>query len=180
MNAKDRTYNRRMAGSGTESSRLADEAAKRRWPRQHNAAGARASGLRRSQWKRAVRTPCRRNGSRRPLSRSDGQTGGSTYVAGIRLSVDATVPGRAIVSLTAPELRAGPWENPMSRNLRGGAGNVAYGGTVNPPRLPKGRGWKPSTYGCARQCSTRRGGAARLAAELAGVSPAGANPSVAP
>ena len=38
----DACYSGRMAGSGTESSRLADEAPKRRWPRQHNAAGLRA------------------------------------------------------------------------------------------------------------------------------------------
>ena len=94
-------------------------------------------------------------------------------------------------------LEAGPWENPKSGILGGAAGNVVYGGTVNPPRnrkggagnppptgarasalpnnfreggwkrglwwnceptsQPKGRGWKPSTYGCARQRSTRQG-----------------------
>ena len=39
----------------------------------------------------------------------------------IRLNVGADASGRAVVSyMAAPELRAGPWENPMS-GISGGA-----------------------------------------------------------
>ena len=36
---------------------------------------------------------------------------------------------------------------PDVRNLRGGAGNVAYGGTVNPPRYRKGAAGNPPPTG---------------------------------
>ena len=52
------------------------------------------------------------------------------------------------MSLRAPELRAVLWENPMYGILGGGgAGNVAYGGTVNPPRYRKGGAGNPPPTG---------------------------------
>ena len=44
-------------------------------------------------------------------------------------------------------LEAVPWENPTYGILGGAAGNVAYGGTVNPPRNRKGGAGNPPPKG---------------------------------
>ena len=44
-------------------------------------------------------------------------------------------------------LEAVPWENPMYGISGGAAGNVAYGGTVNPPRNRKGGAGNPPPTG---------------------------------
>ena len=44
-------------------------------------------------------------------------------------------------------LEAVPWENPMYGISGGAAGNVAYGGTVNPPRNRKGGAGNPPPKG---------------------------------
>ena len=46
---------------------------------------------------------------------------------------------------------------PDVRNLRGGRWKRGLWWNCEPTSLPKGRGWKPSTYGCAHQRSTQRG-----------------------
>ena len=73
----------------------------------------------------------------RPLARSDRQTG-SAHVAGDRLSVVA--PGRAVVSLRAPELWPYRGENPTNGGISGGALETwpmwncdRYRGAGNPP-----------------------------------------------
>ena len=59
-------------------------------------------------------------------------------------------------------LEAGPWENPKSGILGGAAGNVAYGGTVNPPRNRKGGAGNPPPKGARASAlpDNFRGGAA--------------------
>ena len=42
--------------------------------------------------------------------------------------------------------------------FRGGGWKRDLWWNCAPTPQPKGRGWKPSTYGCARQCPTRRTG----------------------
>ena len=44
-------------------------------------------------------------------------------------------------------LEAVPWENPTYGISGGAAGNVAYGGTVNPPRNRKGGAGNPPPTG---------------------------------
>ena len=41
-------------------------------------------------------------------------------------------------------------------NFRGGGWKRGLWRNCEPTSQPKGRGWKPSAYGCARQCSTQR------------------------
>ena len=41
-------------------------------------------------------------------------------------------------------------------NFRGGGWKRGLWRNCEPTSQPKGRGWKPSAYGCARQCPTRR------------------------
>ena len=54
-------------------------------------------------------------------------------------------------------LEAVPWENPTYGILGGAAGNVAYGGTVNPPRNRKGGAGNPPPTG-ARASALPNGG----------------------
>ena len=55
-------------------------------------------------------------------------------------------------------LEAVLWENPTYGISGGGGGGWKRGLWRNcePTSQPKGRGWKPSAYGCARQCSTQQ------------------------
>ena len=56
-------------------------------------------------------------------------------------------------------LEAVPWENPTYGILGGAAGNVAYGGTVNPPRNRKGGAGNPPPTGARASAlpDTKRG-----------------------
>ena len=45
---------------------------------------------------------------------------------------------------------------PDVRNFRGGGWKRGLWRNCEPTSQPKGRGWKPSAYGCARQCSTQQ------------------------
>ena len=53
-------------------------------------------------------------------------------------------------------LEAVPWENPTYGISGGGGWKRGLRWNCEPTSQPKGRGWKPSAYGCARQCSTQR------------------------
>ena len=64
-------------------------------------------------------------------------------------------------------LEAVPWENPTYGILGRAAGNVAYGGTVNPPRNRKGGAGNPPPTGARASAlpdrspgsrATRKGG----------------------
>ena len=69
-------------------------------------------------------------------------------------------------------LEAVPWENPTYGILGRAAGNVAYGGTVNPPRNRKGGAGNPPPTGARASALPDRGlrcGAMSEGRELAGV-----------
>ena len=54
---------------------------------------------------------------------------------------------------------------PDVRNFRGGGWKRGQWWNCEPTPQPKGRGWKPSTYRCARQCPTRQAAVFVIAVE---------------
>ena len=63
-------------------------------------------------------------------------------------------------------LEAVPWENPTYGILGGAAGNVAYGGTVNPPRNRKGGAGNPPPTGARASALPDREGTSAGAGDL--------------
>jgi len=60
-------------------------------------------------------------------------------------ALKVSVPWEGLPPANGAEPRPEPDSgNPTVRDRRGACGNANYGGTVNPPRISKERGWKPS------------------------------------
>jgi len=122
-NVKDRAYNRRMPGSGGESSWLADEVGKRGSAGQHNPDGARTSGRR---WRWRGQGAAHWGGITRAQSWSSkggANAGAERGHGGISLNPGGAAEG-SVPNWTVPAAWSRTVGKPDVRILGGAAGNV--------------------------------------------------------